>query len=99
MKPCPHCGTPIHEEASFCPYCAQAVNPRSEVSIPRHMPRRALYSALLILIAAALALTAWLYTRPDVYDNGTAEVIYTDSDGSYQLLLNYFGDRFKYMIE
>ena len=45
------------------------------------------------------ALSAYLYTRPKVYDNGAAEVIYTDDDGSYQLLLNYFGDRFQPMTD
>lgn len=52
--------------------------------------------ALLIL---AIGLTSWFCTRPKVYDNGTAEIIYTDNDGSYQLLLNYFGDRFQSMTD
>ena len=45
MKSCPHCGASLQEEASFCPYCAQAVNERKEIQPPRHMPGRALYSA------------------------------------------------------
>ena len=63
------------------------------------MPRRALYSALMVFLVLAVALAAWIYTRPKVYDNGTAEVVYTDSDGSYQLLLNHFGDRFQPMAD
>ena len=99
QKTCPHCGTQLPEAASFCPHCAQSVNQRQELRPPRRLPRRVLRGALLALALAALALTAWHYTRPRVYDNGTAEVIYTDSDGSYQLLLNHFGDRFQPMTD
>ena len=99
MKFCPHCSASIHEKASFCPHCARSVNPRTEIKPPWHMPRRALYSALTVLIVLAAAMSGWLCTRPRVYDNGTAEIIYTDSDGSYQLLLNYFGDRFQPMTD
>ena len=99
QKPCPHCGAQLPDTASFCPHCAQSVNQRKEIHPPRRLPRRVIRGALLALALAALALTAWHYTRPRVYDNGTAEVIYTDSDGSYQLLLNHFGDRFQPMAD
>ncbi|NBI68320.1 zinc ribbon domain-containing protein [Pseudoflavonifractor sp. 60] len=99
MKSCPHCSASIHKEASFCPHCARSVNDRREIHPPRRLPGRALQSALMVLLVLAAVLTAWLYTRPKVYDNGTAEVIYTDSGGSYQLLLNYFGDRFQPMTD
>ena len=99
MKSCPHCSASIHEKASFCPCCARTVNLRTEAYSPWRMPRRALYSALASLLILALAVAGWLYTRPKVYDNGTAEIIYTDGDGSYQLLLNYFGDRFQPMAD
>ena len=98
-KSCPCCGASVHPLASFCPRCARSVNQRREIKPPWHMPRRALYSALIAVCILALALAGWLYTRPRVYDNGTAEIIYTDSDGSYQLLLNYFGDRFQPMSD
>ena len=98
-KICPHCGAHLPDMASFCPHCAQSVPPRRELHPPRRLPRRVLRGALLVLILGALALSAYLYTRPKVYDNGTAEVIYTDSDGSYQLLLNHFGDRFQSMAD
>ncbi|MCI9588812.1 MAG: zinc ribbon domain-containing protein, partial [Oscillospiraceae bacterium] len=98
-KSCPHCGAQLPDAASFCPHCAQNISERKEVTPPRHMPRRALYSALTVLLILSVALAAWTYTRPRVYDNGTAEVIYTDSDGSYQLLLNHFGDRFQPMAD
>ncbi len=99
VKTCPHCGTQLPEEAAFCPHCAQSVNSRKEIHPPRRLSGRAVRVSLIFLAVLALALTAWLLTRPKVYDNGTAEIIYTDGDGSYQLLLNYFGDRFQPMAD
>ncbi len=99
QKICPHCGAQLPDMASFCPHCAQSVTQRREFRPPRRLPRRVLRGALLVLVLGALALSAYLYTRPKVYDNGAAEVIYTDDDGSYQLLLNYFGDRFQPMTD
>lgn len=96
MKPCPHCGASLHEEASFCPYCARTVNERKEAQPPRHMPGRALYSALIVLAAvAALALLAfWLHSRPRVYDNDGTEVIYRDQGVDYQLCIAWANDPF-----
>jgi len=99
QKICPHCGAQLPDMASFCPHCAQSVTQRQEFRPPRRLPRRVLRGALLVLVLGTLALSAYLYTRPKVYDNGTAGVIYTDDDGSYQLLLNYFGDRFQPMTD
>ena len=98
-KQCPHCGASLPDAAVFCPHCAKSVNRRTILQPPRYIPGRVLRSALVLLAVLALVLTAWLCTRPKVYDNGTAEVIYTDDDGSYQLLLNYFGDRFQPMTD
>ena len=95
QKTCPHCGAQLPDAASFCPHCAQSVTQRRELHPPRRLPRRVLRGALLVLVLGALAVTAWLYTRPKIYDNGTAEVIYTDSDGSYQLLAGFVSDRFR----
>lgn len=96
-KICPHCGRAIHEAASFCPYCAQPVNIREEVHPPRHMPWRALCSALIAVIALVLVLAAagWFHTRPRIYDdNGTAEVIYTDRGVDYQLCVAWPNEPF-----
>ena len=98
-KNCPRCGARIPQEAAFCPCCARSINQREEIHPPRRLPRRVIRGALLALALVTLTLTVWLYTRPRVYDNGTAEVIYTDGDGSYQLLLNHFGDRFQPMTD
>lgn len=88
-KVCPHCGASLHPAASFCPYCAQSVQPHKEIFSPRHMPRRALYSALLIAFAAAVILTAitWQNSRPKVYDNDGTEIIYRDQGVDYQLCI------------
>lgn len=85
MKPCPHCGASIPEEASFCPYCSETVNPHTKVIQSRYIPRLALYSASLIVLAAVLvlALTVWAQTRPRTYESGTGELEY----GGYRLLL------------
>lgn len=89
-KTCPHCGADLPREASFCPHCAQAVNARKEVSPPRHMPRRALYSAGLVLLAVVLALAAvvWWNTRPRSYESDAGELLYESRAGTYRLCLS-----------
>ncbi len=89
-KNCPHCGSRLPAEASFCPFCTQSVKERKEISPPRHMPRRALTSALLILLAAGLllALTVWIQTRPKTYESDTGELLYTGRTGTYRLCLS-----------
>ena len=91
---CPHCGSQLPPDASFCPYCARTVNERQELSPPALSWRRALRRALpilAVLLLLAAAGTGWyLSTRPQVYDDGgTGEVIYTDEDGTYQMLLGW----------
>ena len=93
-KPCPHCGAQLPVGASFCPHCAQDISQRREVSPPRHMPRWALYSALMVLAALLLAGGLYLRSRPQVYDNGAAEVLYTDGGVTYQVLAGWINDRF-----
>ena len=86
-KKCPRCGAAIHAEASFCPYCAKPVNSRKQLMPARRMSRRMRYSILMIF-AALIGLTSWwLYTRPRVYDNGTAEARYTMGGQTYQLCI------------
>ena len=94
IRSCPHCGAQLPEVASFCPHCAQSVNRHEAVSPPRHMPRWALYSALMVLAALLLARGLYLRSRPQVYDNGNAEVLYTDGGVTYQVLAGWINDRF-----
>lgn len=98
-KNCPHCGARLPEKAAFCPHCARSVNSRREIHPPRRLPGRMLRTSLVVLAVLALTLAAWLYTRPKVYDNGTAEIIYTDHDGSYQILAGFGSDRFRPIYE
>ncbi len=91
QKPCPHCGALLPEGASFCPHCARSVREhREEVSPPWHMPRRILYSILIVLLAAVLvlALSVWVQTRPKTYESDTGELLYTGRAGAYRLCLS-----------
>lgn len=94
MKSCPHCGASLQEEASFCPYCAQTVNERKEAEPPRHMPGRALYSALAVIVLACLILAAviWIGSRPKTYDIDGAEMVYPGQSGSFHLSLSNWND-------
>ena len=77
-KVCPHCAAQLPEGAAFCPNCAKSVNERTTPTPPRHMPRRTLYSVLLIVLAAAVILAGiwWRNSRPQTYESGTGEVLY-----------------------
>ena len=93
-KSCPHCGAQLPAGASFCPHCAQDISQRKKIPPPRHVPRRVLYSALMVLAALLLAGGLYLRGRPQVYDNGAAEVLYTDGGVTYQVLAGWLDDRF-----
>lgn len=87
--PCPHCGTPLPEGASFCPHCAKEVEERKPArkAIPL---RRKILVALLVLVVVAAGLVGWrMADQPDVYD-GQGGVTY----GDYQLVLGYPDARF-----
>ena len=88
-KNCPHCGASLHEEASFCPYCAKSVNQRKQPHPPRYISGRALRSAGVLLAVLVLVLLAvfWHRLRPRVYDNDSTEVIYRDQGVDYQLCI------------
>src|SRR5699024_11216055 len=56
----------------------------------RRTLRRALPILAVLLLLAAAGTGWYLSTRPQVYDDGgTGEVIYTDEDGTYQILLGW----------
>lgn len=94
MKPCPHCGAQLPEEASFCPRCAKSVNVRTAPKPPRPFPRKLLYRVLAVALLAAVALGVRRYTQPKTYE-GVGEVIYTDADGTYQLVLKRGSGRYE----
>lgn len=94
MKPCPHCGAQLPEEASFCPRCAKSVNARTTPTQPRPFPRKLLYRLLAAALLAAVALGVWRYTQPKTYE-GVGKVIYIDADGTYQLVLKRDSGRYE----
>lgn len=91
--PCPHCGAPLPEGASFCPHCTANLRHRTTPTPPPVLSGRVLRSlaaAVLILAAAAAAV---FYCTPNTYDE-FGQVTYTDADSTYQLLVNDSNDRF-----
>ena len=94
---CPHCGAALPGEASFCPYCAESVNRRTELTPPSPALRRTLRGLALLAVLAAAALALFLLTRPRTLD-GQGEVVYTDG-GAYQLVLGWPDDRYAPIYE
>ena len=90
---CPHCGAPLHEDSSFCPHCAESVNPRTQLCPPSVLPRRIRYFLIILAVSAVAASGIFFLLQPDIYEGG-AEVIYRDSDGTYQILLGKASDRY-----
>ena len=50
--------------------------------------------AIIAVVVAAIALGVWLMNRPRTYE-GVGEVIYTDADGTYQLVLKSSSGRYE----
>ncbi len=100
MKACPHCGAVLPDEASFCPGCAKSVVIREKVRRCKRRHIRVMYSLLVVLAAVLLAAGIRRFL-PKTYDNGTAEVLYTMKDQTYQLCIAWgdtpttpFSDRY-----
>ncbi|MDY6181801.1 MAG: zinc-ribbon domain-containing protein [Candidatus Faecousia sp.] len=85
-KKCGNCGAELPEDASFCPRCAQSQIGKAEVKPPRPWRKRTLISAACGILLAAAVLAGLLYHRPKTYEGG-ASVLYSDSDGEYELLV------------
>lgn len=98
MVSCPHCKRPLPEHASFCPYCAQSVRPRRPIKPPSHLWGKALRWGLGVCLALAAVAAVVVPRLPKTYD-AYGEVLYTDADGTYQLLLSAVSDRFTPMPE
>ena len=90
---CPHCGVSLPEEASFCPYCARSVLTRRKIAPPPQRWKKLARLGGVAVLLAAVVLGGFLFFRPRTYD-AYGEVTYTDSDGTYQLLLAFQNDRF-----
>ncbi len=92
---CPHCGTPLPDEAAFCPHCARNVRERKTQKIPIPLRRKVLLGLLALVVLAALGGGMYWTARPYVpqeYD-GIGEVYYTLDDTAYQILVAWPNDR------
>lgn len=58
MKHCQYCGTEIHENASFCPYCMKSQIEKQRTIIQKEKSRKWLY--ILMITAAMIAVIAVL---------------------------------------
>lgn len=83
---CPHCGRPLPEGASFCPGCTKSINRRERPSPPRPISRRVLYAVAALLILLAVCFGIWLTGCPQELE-GMGGVLYTDADGTYQVVM------------
>ena len=86
-KICPYCQTELPNEASFCPYCARSLAHPRRLRLPWHISARVLLAAAVLVLAAGIAAVLYIQTLPQTLE-GMGEITYTDSDGSYQILLN-----------
>ena len=90
-KKCINCGAKLPDDASFCPHCAQSQIEKVEVLSPRLWRKKALIGAVCVALIAVTALACALYHRPKSYEGG-ASVVYTDEDGTYELLVAFHPD-------
>lgn len=86
MKACPHCGTVLPDEASFCPGCAQSVVVRKKVRRYMRLPVKAAFSLLAVLAAVLLVFLLRRFL-PKTYDNNTAEAFYDMKGQTYQICI------------
>ena len=91
---CPCCGALLPEEAAFCPHCARSLNRRTVVRPPNLAWLRWLRAAAALLVLAIVAGGLYLYLRPRTWD-AQGEVLYTDADGTYQVVLAWPNSRFR----
>lgn len=90
-KTCRNCGAELPEGASFCPHCAQSQIEKAKAAPPRLWRKKALIAAAGVLLLALALLVCFCSTRPKTYEGG-ATVVYTDQDGSYELLVTFHPD-------
>lgn len=99
LKPCPHCGHPISEQAEKCPCCHQNPHLSPEVLAQRNAAKKARRKRALsilipsVLVAAALALAA-LFLLPDYqrYQNAKKQMDageYLDAIENFDALGDY----------
>ena len=90
-KKCPHCAAELPEEAAFCPHCAVSIAPRTAAGPPR-LWRKPLRSALVLLAVLTAGVLCWQAGRPRVYDQDSAELLYTLDGAAYQIAAGWIDD-------
>ena len=88
-KKCTNCGTELPDDAAFCPKCTQSQIERRPIKPPHLWRKKAAVALTVVVLLAAAALGFYLHNRPKTYEGG-ASVTYTDSDGTYELLVAFF---------
>ena len=94
-RSCPHCGKPLPDGASFCPFCAHGLNRRQQLEPTRCAGgtlRRAAKVLGIIVLVAVLLLGLSHALGPKTY-TGQGSLTYTDRDGTYELVLGDMGSR------
>ena len=95
---CPHCGTPLPEEAYFCPHCAQSLRTREAAALPSHLWRKGLKWVLALVIVAAAAAVGWalLHEPPTGLPTGetTPVVFQGDENGMVKVTPEYLEEFF-----
>ena len=93
-RPCPVCGASLPWEASFCPYCMEALRPRREAKAPVRRWLRPLRRVLFLLALATLAAAVCLLydaVTPDTYD-AWGELTYRLNGNDYHLAATFRND-------
>ena len=89
-KRCPHCGAPLAENASFCPYCESVLIEKHPAAVPEPKRRRRITAALLLTAVLVAALTAVGFAnRGKVIDAQGAELTYETDGQTFHLALGF----------
>lgn len=94
-RSCPHCGKPLPDGASFCPFCAHGLNRRQQLEPSRYTGgalRRAAKVLGILVLGAILLLGVSHALGPKTYA-GQGSLTYTDRYGTYELVLGDIGSR------
>ena len=85
---CLNCGAELPEGASFCPHCTAIQIEKHPVKPPRLRRKRWLPGLAAVLALAAALIVFLVLPRPKALEGG-AELVYTDRDGTYHVLLSF----------
>ena len=89
-KRCPHCGVPLAENASFCPYCESVLIEKRPVAVPKPRRRRRITAALLLAAILVMTITAVGFAnRGTVIDAQGTELTYETDGQTFHLALSF----------